>query len=411
LANSWQEQPEPTDKLHKTEIPSALDPVVEQNIGRLAQAYFASPPERRQEAVTALLRELETQAASGALPQNGEVYGARPAVTCPECHHENASNQRFCGSCGAPLYADAPTGSAGDRRRANVALHESSSHESSRYETGGGILGLSPGLPEDDVQFLRDKAYSGLYDDDEGHGRWRYALALVLIVVLAVVGFREWSEQSGRGFQLSQLLELVRPSQKPAPATAQPPAAPSEAASSEPSEQNLPPQSGAAGAAHPADNSGIAEEPGAQDKASDETKSTATENSPAGDAASSSKPNAALTEGSSREGSRHVVPASLAERNPKSSSEETANPASGQEELAQAQRYLDQRDMTSASRWLWRAVGKQNTHAEVLLAGLYARGEGVPQSCDQARLLLSAAAKKGAADAAQQLHQLDVSCR
>ena len=40
-------------------------------------------------------------------------------------------------------------------------------------------------------------------------------------------------------------------------------------------------------------------------------------------------------------------------------------------------------------------MGVENTRANVLLADLFLLGDGVPKSCDQARLLLVAAAKKG----------------
>ena len=61
------------------------------------------------------------------------------------------------------------------------------------------------------------------------------------------------------------------------------------------------------------------------------------------------------------------------------------------------------RDSSEAAKLLWKAVRQQNTTAAVLLSGLYARGDGVPKNCDQARLLLVAAAKRGAAQAAEQL--------
>lgn len=44
--------------------------------------------------------------------------------------------------------------------------------------------------------------------------------------------------------------------------------------------------------------------------------------------------------------------------------------------------------------WLWKALGKGNGEAPVLLADMYAQGKGVPKDCEQAMLLLNAAAKK-----------------
>lgn len=83
----------------------------------------------------------------------------------------------------------------------------------------------------------------------------------------------------------------------------------------------------------------------------------------------------------------------------------------GSYELKTAQEYLDgrnrARDPEQAARWLWKAVGKHNTRASVLLADLYLHGQGVNRSCDQARLLLTAAAQKGSTDATAKLNNLE----
>ena len=55
---------------------------------------------------------------------------------------------------------------------------------------------------------------------------------------------------------------------------------------------------------------------------------------------------------------------------------------------------------------LWKAVGEGNTTAEIALAQLYLTGNGVPKSCEQARVLLSAASKKGNAEATRQYRRL-----
>lgn len=52
---------------------------------------------------------------------------------------------------------------------------------------------------------------------------------------------------------------------------------------------------------------------------------------------------------------------------------------------------------------LWKAVKHGDINAEVALANLYLKGESVPQSCEQARLLLVAAAMKGSRDAGNSL--------
>jgi TPR repeat protein len=55
---------------------------------------------------------------------------------------------------------------------------------------------------------------------------------------------------------------------------------------------------------------------------------------------------------------------------------------------------------------LWSSVENGDTHAEVTLASRYVRGEGVPQSCAQARVLLEAAVKRGSAEARERLDGL-----
>jgi hypothetical protein len=55
---------------------------------------------------------------------------------------------------------------------------------------------------------------------------------------------------------------------------------------------------------------------------------------------------------------------------------------------------------------LWTSVENGDTHAEVALAGRYVRGDGVPQSCAQARVLLEAAVKRGSTEAKQKLDEL-----
>jgi hypothetical protein len=82
----------------------------------------------------------------------------------------------------------------------------------------------------------------------------------------------------------------------------------------------------------------------------------------------------------------------------------------GQSELAAAQGYLNgasgNRDSGKAARLLWAAVGNGNATAEMLLADLYIRGDGVAKSCEQGRILLVAAIKSGNMEAQQKLTNL-----
>jgi TPR repeat protein len=83
----------------------------------------------------------------------------------------------------------------------------------------------------------------------------------------------------------------------------------------------------------------------------------------------------------------------------------------GRAELATAQRYLNgtagqRRDSAEAAKWLWRSIAKHNSEATVALADLYLKGDGVSKNCDQARILLDSAARKGTAGAGERLRNL-----
>jgi hypothetical protein len=62
-------------------------------------------------------------------------------------------------------------------------------------------------------------------------------------------------------------------------------------------------------------------------------------------------------------------------------------------------------DTSEAVRLLWIAVEKGNASAELTLAELYWRGQGVARNCDQTGILLGAAARKGNVDAQRRLRQ------
>ncbi len=95
----------------------------------------------------------------------------------------------------------------------------------------------------------------------------------------------------------------------------------------------------------------------------------------------------------------HTIPS------PTTSLPRTADP--GGEDLLLAQPYLKNKSGPAGSavavRLLWSAVEKGNVQAEITLAHMYSRGDGVTKSCDQARVLLRAAAEKGSNEASQEL--------
>lgn len=86
-----------------------------------------------------------------------------------------------------------------------------------------------------------------------------------------------------------------------------------------------------------------------------------------------------------------------------------ASPDAGQAEYLQAVQLMRGRnsgnDSGEAVRLLWIAVEKGNPSAEVTLADLYWHGQGVVRNCDQARILFTAAARKGRSEAQKRLQQ------
>lgn len=86
-----------------------------------------------------------------------------------------------------------------------------------------------------------------------------------------------------------------------------------------------------------------------------------------------------------------------------------ASQGTGEEEYVEAMQLLRGKnaaaDTAEAVRLLWISVEKGHPSAEVALADLYWHGRGVVRNCDQTRILLSAAARKGNAEAQKRLQQ------
>jgi hypothetical protein len=65
------------------------------------------------------------------------------------------------------------------------------------------------------------------------------------------------------------------------------------------------------------------------------------------------------------------------------------------------------RDSSKAAHLLWAAVKNNNSMAEIILADLYLRGDGVVKSCEQGRVLLVAASRSGNVQAKDKLRELE----
>ncbi len=382
-------------KLPNPKLNPMTNPTLGRNLGRWAQVYFTTPPEKREEAVVELLRELEAKSEIHKdgpevphHPQNSEEFPetTRVKITeaeplkseprlCPVCHHKYLPNQCFCGICGSPL-----KGSTGQSVRPESPATNLPRATTNDTLFSGSIPNSVSKHAGTDVQWLREKTLAELGIEAGKPRSFGKSVAVILVLLLLGFFYVQWRSQS-----------TVNPtsrstSNSPAPVSSAP----------RPNSQTAPAQV-------PANRtqSKTASPPESQQQKTDEGNSANAE------ANSGRTPSAAQSE------SRTVKPA---EDNLPSLAKEVQNGTSyenGTQELTAAQKYLESanrsRDTAEAASWLWKAVRKQNTTALLLLADLYQHGDGVPKSCDQAQVLLIAAARKGSADAANKLRNLQSS--
>ncbi|HEY4905332.1 MAG TPA: hypothetical protein VIH89_17780 [Candidatus Sulfotelmatobacter sp.] len=418
-------------------------------MGRWAEVYFTSPPEKRDEAVLELLRELQGEVEPPQRVTSSPEPGVQPRpvglprertphqeaesawIVCESCGGRNGLGNRFCGMCAAPL---AQVGSAssepstptrgmwgapvvrdavGSDRQENDQIassrFESDLHESHQRESGP----RENDPPENDLREI-DRYAGGQHDrefatSDERVPSGQYMAAAtepqtwpqstwptrpdvpslipeyeeapnrrrllvgaalgILILGLVYVAWKGSSTWSGTSHTLPQATPPVAETQPAAPDQTPPPAAQAETN------------------AAPASNTAPAVERKPITAASRPYRKSATERT---------EPSPALPAASSSDTPGPIV-ASLQ--------------GNGSEELTVAESYLNgtrgrTRDTAEAAKWLWRSFGKKNAAAALLLSDLYIRGDGVPKSCDQARLLLDAAARKGASGAAERIQSL-----
>jgi TPR repeat protein len=220
-------------------------------------------------------------------------------------------------------------------------------------------------------------------DDSKSSGIGKYIFIAILTIGAAFAGL-EWASR-----EPPKTVEVVQ--------------------GGKPKADTTPPQVNQQAPAPPADSQPLAtQKPPTQPQQSPATEKTATQSS-------SEQPAPEKTAAQAR------VPASENARIQRTSaapSQTTAEAAAnetdmtGTQELTMAEGYLsgrygNARNTSEAARWLWKSVAKQNSTASVLLANLYTQGDGVSKNCDQARLLLVAAAKKGSSVAAQNLRNLE----
>jgi hypothetical protein len=440
------------------ELNPLLNPVLGAHMGRWAEVYFTSPPEKREEAVLELLRELQggtaaahrtTSAPESAVQPAADVArhpAQKPApipaprpevkaegepawIVCESCGGRNIQGNRFCGMCAAPLAQSdtAPSQPPKEKKwatpleparvseatfvdrnydgldRHEAELQQSDLSESDPDETelqerdpyrsdrqqpefdlehGLSAVGEYSAAP-DEPRALPASAWPerpdvpSLFPDSEDAPTRRriYVGAVVGIVILGLL-YVAWKSSAARS-GTSQTLAQPVPSAETQPAT--PDQSPPPAAEGEVSQA---PASKAA--------------PAVEQRTAAETN-RARRNSDANIAQPDRAAPAAANAAANEDQASGPIVASLQ--------------GNGSEELTVAESYLNgthgrTRDTSEAAKWLWRSFGKKNGAAALLLSDLYVRGDGVPKSCDQARLLLDAAARKGTAGAAERLRNL-----
>jgi hypothetical protein len=381
------------DPLPKPELNPLQNPTLGRNMGRWAQVYFTTPPEQREQAVEELLEELESEEQARAerhasrekraqalrTPRNGRDESqvqndSELVLVCPSCEQKNPRHWRYCGMCGAPLEP------GHEKERKPVPLPT--------FLRVGEQSGQAPeaGRSEvDDVAWLREKE---LTQSASGRGRGRKILAVLAFLVL--VGVLAWIQREKMTSQRSTAL----PPSVPAASEGEPEPGVSAATSK-------PPEADPSEAALQAEKAASKAAP----QATPDTPSSAGVRAVVPEAKTKEEVPTPLPAQAAEAGSKNpaiasaVTPALSQAPKPEASNE----PDTGQAEYARGQQFLQSRNSPEAARWFWKAVTKHNTAALVSLADLYAKGDGVAQNCDQARVLWRAAAQKGNPEAANRL--------
>lgn len=431
------------------ELNPLLNPLLAANMGRWAEVYFTTPPERREQAIADLLRELESSSPAqsdlqvivdesesrreATETETDEALESPAASTqsvriCDLCGHGNREEHKFCGMCGAPLetleervseiaqsqrsvqanaddrlprfdpcsidYAIKPE----ERFTAPFQQNESVEHawpQSRNIATDTddvphfeqNVPHFASELPHfpQHVPHFADNASSIATEHGGIPYRYRVFVGMGLAILLAALIYMARRGTGALSDAAQSPASRVIPAAQPAPTQPGPtqlaPAQPAPAASEPPAATgNSANSEGGAGR-----GKGALGKPWKVPTPSPERK-TSSQNQPS---------------------SLASTPSSSIGGSPSAQSTEF----SGTEDLAMAEKYLNgtqgrARDRKEAVQLLWRAVGKGNPAATIVLSDLYLRGDGVPKSCDQAHLLLDAAARKGVKGAADRLRNM-----
>jgi hypothetical protein len=396
--------PERADKFDADTLNPLLNPLLASHMGRWAEVYFTNPPEKREQAVSELLRELEqvadppspsvqgvngTSAKESSDTVDSLASGSEVVHICGVCAYNNSAGHSFCGMCGAPLQIAPETEAPRVEESAAIAgasWYERSHDPKSLEERIEPAVSSSAARESSDaleaswqqIEKETELRHLGARPEPPPH-RYRLYIGAVLAVILAAFGFGLWRGTEARSGASASSSTVASPNAQQAPIRSAQPAGGAATA--------LPPES------QPA--SGV------------QNQQQAVASSAEGQAVDSQIPPQTAPQITSQithvPSSSSGVPAGA-----------VATGQGGAGELAIAEEYLNgtsgmTRDSREAAQWLWKAVGKRNVEATLALSDLYFRGDGVPKNCDQARLLLDAAARKGAPAAAERLRKLETS--
>jgi hypothetical protein len=407
---------QPTDEPDVTSLPEPdlnplINPLLAKHMGRWAEVYFTSPPEKRAEAVSELVRELTrssptvditnppTHANEDDIDETPEDFPDHPVIgkpfakqtatlICGSCGSGNSAVQRFCGMCGAPLAFSEESDSQEIAKEAPVSARVWDGAEGSvlnpadtaATDSTAGFyahdedFAASENSPVSSTEWRPAELHSlTQYEPEPTRRNYRIYMGLAVVVVLASLVYITW--RSNTTFWSSGTAPAALPQAVPAP-SGEPQAAPAKPAEAATTQSN-PAKDAPPARPAPAPLSQNQKQPS---QSAENDRRLRSRSGPA------------------------IIPAAT-------NSSAIAPEQSGSEELVTAEKYLNAgpgmaRNSQQAVAWLWKAVAKQNLTATLLLSDLYLRGDGVAKSCDQARLLLDVAARKGRAAAAERLRNM-----
>ena len=397
------------------ELNPMTNPTLGRHLGRWAEVYFTTPAEQREQAVLELLRALEHEesehpelaiaseddGSSFSEAETSDHIAALEAAVrefeasstpvperevstdvCPVCQHLNMPDQWYCGMCGYRLKGPIDDQTTMPPRTATRIPERPEPAFEREIEVPMALPSFSvEPMPEQETPTVRDIDRSPVWPlHVEEESRVSRSTLVALVALLAI----------GAGVYLYQRRPAIFTTSPTTTASSAPavasPALTQEAPATETAQQPPPQQS-------PAEQSPKVDEVPAQQSpqaAASEPAKGVTISSP------SSPPPA------------RAVAAEPTPAPQNAGLKAGAWVDSGNDELAKAQELLtgSPANPAQASVWLWKAVGKNNVPAVLMLADLYARGDGVPRSCDQARILLTAALKRGASEAGPKMRDL-----